>query len=101
MPMLLRRWRKAQGMSLTEGARFFGLKSFSALSAIERGVVFASPESIVQIEGATQGEVTAADHMAAWRKANPQRFSNLRAAGRSAAKSYRLAARAKRRQNHG
>lgn len=85
---MLRAWRIAKGLTLTDGARFLGLRSVGALSDIERGKAFPSPETIALIEGATQGAVTADDHMKAWRNGDPVRFSRLRAAGRAAARAF-------------
>lgn len=99
--MLLRRWRNQKGLNLESGARYLGLKSAGALSDIERGQAFPTPETIVTIYGATRGAVTALDHIAAWRAAEPRRFSDLLAAGRSASRAYRPAAKPKENRSGG
>jgi transcriptional regulator with XRE-family HTH domain len=88
VPMNLRRWRKQKRLTLTEGAKYLGLKSIGALSDIERGMAFPSPETIVTIFGATKGLVKSDDHFAVWRAHDPSRYSELLAAGRAAAKAY-------------
>lgn len=86
---MLKKWRLKKGLNLPQAAAFLGLKSASQVFYIERGTTFPMPETIAQIEGATRGEVTAADHWAAWRRAHPGKHLQFRAAGRSAAKAYR------------
>lgn len=99
--MLLRKWRTQKKLNLADAAQFLGLRSFGALSDIERGKAFPTPETITTIYGATRGLVTALDHIAAWRAANPFRFSHLLAAGRSASKAYRPAAKPKENRDGG
>lgn len=85
---MLRRWRKKRGLTLREGAEFLGLKSAGALCNIEQGKTFPAIETIVLIEAATGGEVAAEHHVRAWQAANASQFSQLRTAGRAAAKSF-------------
>jgi len=54
----------------------------------ERGRTYPKPETIAQIEGATGGLVTAADHYAAWRSSHLQTFKRMAALGRHASKSH-------------
>lgn len=85
---MLKKWRLSRGFTYAQAAAFFGLKSPSQLFAVENGDSFPQPETIAQIEGATNGVITAADHMRAWQKKHPLGYSQFRAAGRSAAKAY-------------
>ena len=99
---MLRQWRTKKGLNLADGAAFLGLKSAGALSDLERGVVFPTPETMARIEGATAGAILPAHHWKAWRSAHPQQFAEFRAAGRSAAKAYRSPAQPKTKESkHG
>ncbi len=85
---MIRAWRMSKKFSLKEAARYLGLKSVGALSEIERGITFPEPKTAVQIEAATLGQVTCADHAAAWRRSHRQEWNLARAAGRKAVGSY-------------
>jgi transcriptional regulator with XRE-family HTH domain len=98
---MLKTWRKKHGLTLVEATRFLGLRSFGALWDIENGKAFPNPETVARIEGATSGAVTITEHWAAWRRANTQKFSQLRAEGRAAAKLHRASAKAKEAKSDG
>lgn len=93
--MLLRDWRKAQNLTLQQAAPILGV-AVSTLCDIERGYIGVSYETIARIDGATKGQVTALDHLDAWRfdrkSGNNTKFSTLRAAGRAAMKEFLTAA---------
>lgn len=89
--MDLQTWRKAKNLTLQQAAPILGL-SISSLSRFERHLADPSYEQIARIDGATAGQVTAADLFDAWRNdrevGNPKEFSTLRAAGRAAMKEF-------------
>lgn len=89
--MELRAWRLSEGMKLSELAPILGL-SITTLSDLERGQANVSRETVARIEGATAGQVTAADHHQAFRSNHRTIYSEHRAAGRSAMAEYRRAA---------
>lgn len=63
----LREWRDAQGMSQAQFAARIGT-SIPSVSRIEAGEQWPSPELMRRIEEETEGVVTAADVLAAYKK---------------------------------
>lgn len=86
--MLLLAWRQSKNLTVAQAAAYTGV-AVGAFSALERGLALPEVRTLFQIEGATAGAVTAADHAAAWRNAHGQLFHQFREAGRSSAKAFR------------
>lgn len=86
---MLVKWRTKNRLTLKQAADRLGLSYASQVHYIENGINFPKPETIIQIEAATGGVVTVADHLRAWRAAHPVQTHKFRAVGRSAAKEHR------------
>jgi len=86
--MLILAWRMKYKLTVEQAAKALGLKSAGMLSTIERGISFPRPETIIQIDAATRGAVTAADHVTAWDRRHRSWAQKSRTAGRTAARVF-------------